>query len=185
MRNFSRTLTPERFDAKVAIHADGSYAYSYEGVLIFVPALLRAAQVAACARCEAQLATLAAQLLREGFRKAEYLGGGRYSVIFEGARAKGESLFFLSRETPVFSVTPQIDGAIAIEAFHSDTAGQRKFLESGAEISGTLSVTVNKGVEVLRHNAQHEPSVHGVFGEYNWRIKSSNADPRIIVHPAQ
>ncbi len=44
MRNFSRTLTPERFDAKVAIRADGSYAYSYEGVLIFVPALALAGQ---------------------------------------------------------------------------------------------------------------------------------------------
>jgi hypothetical protein len=39
MHNFSRTLTPEQFDAKVVIHADGSYAYSYDGVLIFVPAL--------------------------------------------------------------------------------------------------------------------------------------------------
>ena len=185
MRNFARTLTPERFDAKVVIHADGSYAYSYEGVLIFVPALVRAAQVAACARCEAQLATLAAQLLREGFRKAEYLGGGRYSVIFEGARPKGESLFFLSRETPVFSVMPQLGGGIAIGAFQSDTAGQRKFLEFGAEIDGTLSVMVNKGVEVLKHNAQHEPSMRGFFEEYNWRIKSPNANPCIIVQPAQ
>jgi hypothetical protein len=30
MHNFSRTLTPEQFVAKVAIHADGSYASSYD-----------------------------------------------------------------------------------------------------------------------------------------------------------
>jgi hypothetical protein len=34
MRNFYRTLTPEQFDATVTIHADGSYTYSYDGVLI-------------------------------------------------------------------------------------------------------------------------------------------------------
>jgi hypothetical protein len=106
MRNFSRTLTPERVDVKVAIHADGRYTYSYEGVLIFAPALLRAIQVTMCARCEAQLRKLAAQLFQEGFHKAEYLGGGRYSVFFEDVRQRGEPLFFLSREMPAFSITP-------------------------------------------------------------------------------
>ena len=40
MHNFFRTLAPERFDANVVIHADGSYSYSYQGILIFVPALI-------------------------------------------------------------------------------------------------------------------------------------------------
>ncbi len=42
MRNFFRTLAPEQFDAQVTVHADGSYAYTYDGVLIFVPALIQA-----------------------------------------------------------------------------------------------------------------------------------------------
>ena len=183
MRNFSRTLTPERFDAKVAIHADGRYTYSYQGVLIFAPALLRAIQVTICARCEAQLRKLAAQLLQEGFHKAEYLGGGRYSVLFEGVRQRGEPLFFLSREMPAFSITPQLDGAIAIGAFYSDTAAQRKFMASGAKIDGTLNVMVDEGVKVLRHNAQNEPSRRGLFKEYSWRIRSHDADPWIIIQP--
>jgi hypothetical protein len=185
MRNFSRTLTPEQFDATVAIHADGSYNFSYGGVLIFVPALVRTAQISLCARREAQLGKLAAQLLKERFRKAEYLGAGRYSVIFEGSRAKGEPLFFLSREAPVFSITPQFGDSIAIAAFHSDAAGRRKFTESGARIDGMLKVMIDKGVEVLRHNAQNEPATHDLFGEYSWRIKSPDADSCIIVQPAR
>ena len=42
MHDFFRTLAPEQFDAQVTVHADGSYTYSYEGVLIFVPALIQA-----------------------------------------------------------------------------------------------------------------------------------------------
>ena len=32
MRDFIRTLAPEQFDAKIEIHADGSYVYLYDGV---------------------------------------------------------------------------------------------------------------------------------------------------------
>ena len=185
MHNFSRTLTPEQFVAKVVIHADGSYTYSYDGDLIFVPALTQVAQAGFCARCERQLGKLAAQLRKEGFRKAEYRGGGRYAVVFEGAHAKGEALSFLSRETPVFSITAQLDGAIEIGAFHSDAAAQRRFTESGAKINGALTVTVDMGVKVLRHNAPTKESINGSFTGYKWQIKSPDADPFMIVRPAQ
>ena len=55
MRNFFRTLAPELFDAKVAIHTDGSYSFSYDGILIFVPALIQAGRGVIDARTEAQL----------------------------------------------------------------------------------------------------------------------------------
>ncbi len=109
------------------------------------------------------------------------MGGGRYSVFFEGVRQRGEPLFFLSREMPAFSITPRLDGAIAIGAFYSDTAAQRKFMASGAEIDGTLNVIVEEGVTVLRHNAPNEPLRHGLFEEYSWRIRSYDADPWIII----
>jgi len=55
MRNFFRTLAPEKFDAKIEIHADGSYSYSFDGVLVFVPALIQASRGELDARTEAQL----------------------------------------------------------------------------------------------------------------------------------
>jgi hypothetical protein len=56
MRNFFRTLAPEKFDAKVAVHGDGCYAYCYNGTLILDPALIRAFRVGLNARLDAQLA---------------------------------------------------------------------------------------------------------------------------------
>ena len=92
MRNFFRTLAPELFDAKVAIHTDGSYSFSYDGILIFVPALIQAGRGVIDARTEAQLKEAAGQLRQEGFRKADYLAGGlslseiRSEHICDGAR---------------------------------------------------------------------------------------------------
>ena len=89
-RNFFWTLAPERFDANVAIHANGSYDYSYDGILIFVPALIRAYRAGRLEpRIEERLQDAAAQLRQEGFRSADYLGRGRYAVILARARAKG------------------------------------------------------------------------------------------------
>ena len=80
MHNFFRTLAPELFDAKVEIHSDGSYAYSYDGILIFVPALIQAERGTLGARMETRLKEAAMQLRQEGFQRADYIGGGRYAV---------------------------------------------------------------------------------------------------------
>ena len=70
MHNFFRTLAPELFDAKVEIHSDGSYAYSYDGILIFVPALIQAERATLDAGTEARLKEAAVQLHKEGFQRA-------------------------------------------------------------------------------------------------------------------
>ena len=71
MRNFFRTLAPEKFDAKIEIHADGSYSYTFDGVLVFVPALIQASRGELGARTEARLRKAAEQLGREGFQNAK------------------------------------------------------------------------------------------------------------------
>ncbi len=183
MRNFFRTLAPEQFDAKVEIHADGSYTYSYDGVLIFVPALIQAERGCPDAHMEAQLDDATVQLRHEGFRKADYLGRGRYAVIMERSRAKGESSFFPSREMKVFSIRPQPDGAIAIGGSRPNATAPCQLTGTDAQIDGTLIVALHRGVAVLKHNAQSKLSADGLFAGYQWRIKSPDTDPFMIVRP--
>jgi hypothetical protein len=116
MRNFFRTLAPEKFDAKVAVHGDGCYAYCYNGTLIFVPALILAFRVGLNARLDAQLAKAVPQLGQEGFRNVFYLGQGRYSVVLERNCPRDAPSFFPSREMSVFSIKPQLDDLIVIAA---------------------------------------------------------------------
>ena len=185
MHNFFRTLAPEQFDANVAIHADGSYGYSYHGILIFVPALIQATRAALDSRTEAQLSEAAAQLCQEGFRKADYLGRGRYSVVLERSGARGQSSFFPSREMKLFSIRPRPDGAIAIGASHSDASAPCQLTGTDANIDGTLILTLDYGVNVLKHNAQSKPVAHGVVSAFQWRIRSPDADPFMVVQPAR
>jgi hypothetical protein len=185
MHNFFRTLAPEQFDANVSIHADGTYTYSYDGILIFVPALIQAARAGVDARMEAQLGEAASQLRHEGFRKADYLGRGRYSVFLERSRSKAESSFFPSRELKVFSIRPQLDGTIMISGSRPDATAPCQLLGTDARIDGTLIVMLDRGVNVLRHNAQSESSAPGRFSGYEWHIKSPDADPFMIVRPVK
>jgi hypothetical protein len=185
MRDFFRTLAPEKFDANIAIHADGSYSYSFDGVLIFVPALIQASRVGLDAQTEAQLKKAAEQLKSEGFQNAKYLGRGRYSAVLERTGANGKASFFPSREMKVFSIRPKSDGSIVVGAFRHDPTAPCQLAGTEAEIDGALVVTVDRGVEVLSHNAQAQSATGGVFSGYTWSIKSPDADPFIIVRPAR
>ncbi|MGZ9104070.1 MAG: hypothetical protein ACXW3Y_14545 [Rhodoplanes sp.] len=184
MRNFFRTLAPEQFDATVSIRADGSYTYSYDGILIFVPALIQDSRAGRLdAHMEAQLKEAASQLRQEGFRNAEYLGRGRYAVVLQRSHAKGESSFFPSREMKVFSIRPQPDGTILIGGSRPSATAPCQLVGTDAEIDGRLTVTLERGIDVLKHNAQSTLSTLDHFEGYHWRIKSPDADPVMIVQP--
>ena len=185
MHNFFRTLAPELFDAKIEIHADGTYAYSYDGILIFVPALIQAERGTLDAGTEAQLKEAAVQLRQEGFQRADYLGGGRYAVLLQRSRPKGEPSYFPSREMNVFSIRPRPDGAIAIGGSRPDASAPCQLTGTNAKIDGTLVVMLDRGVHVREHNAQSKRSIHDLFDGYRWRIKSPDADPFMIVQPVQ
>jgi hypothetical protein len=184
MRNFFRTLAPEKFDASITIHADGSYSYIFCGVLVFVPALIQASRVGLDAHADAQLRKAAEQLGREGFENAKYLGRGRYSAVLERNCAKGEASYFPSREMKVFSIRPRSDGSIVVGASRPDHSGPCRLAGADAEIDGKLSVTVDSGVEVLNHNAQASSSARGESA-YTWSIKSPDLEPVLVIRPAE
>ncbi len=182
MRSFFRTLAPEKFDARVTVHVDGSYAYSYDGTLIFVPALIRAFRVGLSARLNAQLARAVGQLSQEGFRDVAYLGQGRYSVMLERACSRGTPSFFPSREMSVFSIKPRSNGLIVVAASPYDPAAPYQLAGTDAEIDGTLIVVADTGVEVVQHNASHE-TVSNAINCFQWHIETPYDNPRIVLRP--
>ena len=166
------------------IHVDGSYAYSYNGVLIFVPALIQACRAGFLEpHLEAQLKVAAGQLHQEGFQHADYLGRGRYTVALEHAAAKGQPSYFPSREMTVFSIRPRLDGTIIIIGSRPDTTAPCQLTGTDAEIDGRLTVTLERGVNVVTHNAQSRVSITDPLSGYEWRIKSPDDDPFMIVQP--
>jgi len=186
MRNFFRTLAPEQFDATVSIRANGSYSYSYHGTLIFVPARIQPSHAGFLEPdMDVRLKDAAAQLRQEGFEKADYLGRGRYAVILQRSRVRGEPSYFPSREMSVFSIRPQPNGAIMIAGSRPDATAPCQLTGTKAEIDGRLIVTLERGIVVLNHNAENNFATINHLGEYHWRIKSPDVDPFMTVLPIQ
>src|ERR1035437_7581942 len=95
---------PENFDTRVTINKDGSYTFTYDGTLTYGLALAAAQKGALSAKDEAELQKEGEKLRRQpGFKKVDYLGKGRYKVLFEKAGKRGERFYFLSEELKFFA----------------------------------------------------------------------------------
>lgn len=181
MRNFFRTLAPEKFTANVGINADGSCTYSYDGTLIFVPALLQTCRIRLDPRTEARLKKAGEQLTREGFRDVVYLGQGRYSAVLERCVPKGQASFFPSPEMKLFSILPQANGCIEIGTFAPHPRAPCPLFGTDAEIDGTLNIRIDRRLEVLGHNSPIIPVGDELSCTYQWHVDSADANPLIIV----
>ena len=176
---------PENFDTKIAINKDGSYTFTYDGTLTFGMALAAAKQGTLSASDEAEFRKEGEKLrLETGFKKVDYQGKGRYKVLFEKAVSRGQPFYFLSQEMKFFAVLPQADRTIAVTAVRPSQDDIQQLNSINAKIEGILSVSVANGFQVVRHNAESEPTFFGFFGAYKWQIKSPSADPVIVVKPS-
>ena len=108
-------------------------------------------------------------------KKANYLGNGRYELVLESKRKKGEALNVLG----VLKVGTGKDGIITIASGELDKNGKKQLSEMGIKLDGTLEVTLPKNAEVLSHNATSTPSFFGLLGSYSWKI--GNIDQRPLM----
>lgn len=176
---------PEKFTASVSVNKDGSYAFTYDGILANGLALASEAQGKLSAKDELGLKNDAEKLRKEpGFKSVSYLGKGRYQVKVEIAKKAGERYAFVADgNAKLFSVQPQKDGTINISSFEIDKKALANLKQINAKVQGELKVTVASGVEVVKHNADSSPMLKGLFGSYSWHIKTVDAAPYIVVRP--
>jgi hypothetical protein len=176
---------PEKFTARVVINKDGSYSFTYDGILTFALALAAAKEGKLSPKDEAAFKKEEEKIRKEpGFKKVTYTGNGRYEVLVERERKQGEPTYFVSRETKIFSVVPKQDGTIEVSGLKLTEKDLAELRKIGAKVDGYLKVSVGKGVEVVKHNASSTPKFFGLFGDYEWHIKSPDVAPFIIVRPS-
>lgn len=169
---------PENFKVNVTVNKDGGYTFIYDGTLMYAPT------VAAANKGELSQEDEAAgeKELREesGIKKNEYLGKGRYKIYAEKRVSSGYDYDFMD----IFSINSHQDGTIEITVTKLDDTTRNQLKSIGAKISGNLTVSLKKGVKVIRHNAQYKPMLFGLFGSYKWESESFNDAPLIVVQPA-
>ena len=177
----SGCFIPEKFDARIDIHKDGSYSLTYDGILTFVPAILASSEgKALTAQDETELKRICSEISKDSsIKKSEYLGNGRYKVTFLHQEKAGQAYYFVSRE--LFSILPQADGRIVMRSFRPGAKDLAQLKAAGAKIDGTLRISVDSGVKVLQQNADSTPWLNGLWGAYSWSIKSPGADPVMVV----
>lgn len=175
---------PEQFDAKVVFNKDGSYTFSYDGTLAFPLALAAEMQGGWSAKEEAGFRQETTKFFRDPiFKRVDYLGKGRFKVSVEKHGKRGEPYYFLSKEDKIFSVQTKQDGTVSVSAISTDKKSIQELTKIGAKVEGTLTVSVASGSTVLNSNAQGQPSVFGLFGDYKWKIKSPSEKPFIDIQP--
>lgn len=176
---------PEKFSARVLINEDGSYSFAYDGILTLGLALEAAKDGKLSPKDEAAFKTVGEQLQRDpGFKKVAYAGNGRYEVLVEQNHKAGESMRFVSKEAAIFSVVPKKDGTVEVSGFKLSEKDMKELRRIGAKVDGYLRVSVAKGAEVVKHNADSSPKLFGLFGDYEWHIKSPDAVPFIVIRPS-
>lgn len=177
---------PEKFTARVVVNKDGGHSFKYDGTLTLAIALAAAKEGKLSPKDEAGFKKEEEKIRKDpGFKKVNYVGSGRYEVLYEQDRKAGEATYFLSKKDAIFSVVPKQDGTIEISGFKVTEKNLAEFNKIGAKVDGYLKVSLGKGMEVVKHNAQSTPKLFGLYGDYEWNIKSPDATPFIVVRPTK
>jgi len=177
--SLSACFLPEDFDASITVRHDGSYTFKYEGNLVHALALSSIKEGKFAKKDEAELKQYAKEMVNQpGFKKVNYIGNARYKVLVDQSGKAGEDYYFTAKDMSIFSILTQTDTTMAIKALKLNANDLKMLKDLDFDIVGTLTVSVEKGVKVLEHNADKVSA-----GIYQWRIKNPEEAPRIIVKP--
>lgn len=179
----SACFFPEKFESTVEVREDGTFNFSYDGILTFI--VWRAEKIyKGKSPTDKDIKEFENEFKqKDGFKEVEYLGNAQFKVAYEKEGTINEPFYFLSKDVELFSIVPQDNGVIEVQGLKlkantSDVAELEK-LGLGS-IDGSL--TIKTDGEVIEHNASSSPSLFGLIGGYNWKIESiTDSQPKIII----
>jgi hypothetical protein len=175
-------LFPEEFKASVDINKNGSFSFTYDGILTFVVG--RAAEVQGgklSPKMERDLKKLQQELAKDkAFKKVEYLGHSKFHVLFKKEGSLDKPFYITDKDTKIFSIIPGPGGLIEVKGMKLSKKDIRQLEALDLQIDGEL--TVKTDAEVIEQNAGSTPGLFGLWGGYHWKITSINVpQPRILI----
>lgn len=171
----SGCLVPERFQAQVAIHEDGSYTYRYDGTASHLLAAMQLKKSGSLdAKDEANLKAEAFKTAKApGVKKVTYLGGGRYELATEQEIKPGQT----GRQAilNLVNVRKEKDGSFTMASPPIKEKDLTELKSLGLKIDGSLEVKLPSNAKVLEHNADSAPGL--LSKAYSWKIGSADVRP--------
>ncbi|MDD5062507.1 MAG: hypothetical protein PHN44_09555 [Candidatus Marinimicrobia bacterium] len=180
----SSCFIPENFTTKVQVRKNGDFIFIYNGNLAFAPALSAIKEGSISKKDEKSLKDWVTELKKDpDFKAVRYIGDGRYKVTVEHTGKAGEKYHFISKDMKIFSIESQPDRTLKISAFELTEKDLSQLQAIDAKVSGNLNVSVEKGVQIVKHNADIQPKTFNPYGDYQWVIKKPGQAPLIILKP--
>ena len=163
---------PETFRASLAVNKARQYSFSYDGTIVYGPALGQIKERGSLTPSEEQTMRQGAAELRKqpGITSAEYVGNGRFKIQYRdaGAVQAGQKLFL-----NLIRFSNEVGGGIRIQGAEINPQFRKDMRALGLGLDGTIRLTSE--VPVVEQNAASTPWFGGLFGAYTWHV---NADQK-------
>lgn len=168
---------PEEFTATLELNADHTYHFTYDGVLAFG---LAAAEVHRTGRLDPQtendLKRAERDLLKEpGFKRADYLGNGRYRVRYESTGGINRRIELFSPQLKILTLEPSGEGVL-VRGMDLSADDKRKAREIGLRLDGEIRIV--SALESIRHNAETAPALG--LGSHQWHLTFDSEAPPVF-----
>ena len=179
----SSCFWPEEFQSEVDIRKDGTFNFTYDGILTFVLGKFEEVETGGLSPETNQAMEELENDLRkeEEFKKVEYLGHSKFKVYYEKEGTLEAPFYFFDEEVNFFSITQKEQGLIEVQGARISEKDIRQLEPLGLKIDGKLTVKTNG--KVVEQNANSTPSLFGLIGGYDWKITSMHdPQPRILIN---
>lgn len=171
----SSCFVPEKFTAKVEINNDGSYSFTYDGILTHALAKAALMQGPLSKKDKSEMKEIENEFNIElEFKKANYIGKGQFEVLYEKTGKAGESFYFFDEQFCFFSIVYTKSDTIEVSGFQLDKESLANMEQFNLKIDDEFEILTN--ANVVKHNSKMKVKKIKDKYCYKWRVKS-NLEP--------
>jgi len=165
-------LFPEEFEAKIDIKKNGQYSLTYDGILTHVLAkMAEVEQGKLTAKDEMEIKKVEKKFLEDShFKKVQYIGHGQFKVLYKRQGMLISPIHFLDSEIKIVSIIPTKDNKVEIKAMKLTKKDLAELTKLKMKMDGVVKVSTD--AKVVKCNAKSAPKLFGMFGSYEWQIRS-------------
>ncbi len=173
---------PDNYEIDVFVHKDGSYDFSYQGELNYVPVLEAVIEGSFDENEQEELQEIIQGLKDdEDFTSVKDLGKGKIKVEVKRKLDVGEDYYFIDKDLKYYAFDHNDEGELSIEGFEVDDEGRKALKNLGSKLKGSLIVQVPKNIKVKSHNADKKKKIDKKLIAYTWKLDLNSEKPEMVI----
>ncbi|MEA3392173.1 MAG: hypothetical protein U9Q91_04270 [Candidatus Marinimicrobia bacterium] len=172
----------DNYELDVVVHKDGSYDFSYDGELNYVPALEAVIEGTFTEKIAGELKEIIEEMKEsDEYESVKDLGKGKIKVQIEKSLDDGSDYYFLDKDFKFYSFVNNDEGEFTIAGFEVDEDGKKGLKNLNLKLKGKLTVQVEKGLKVKSHNADKKKKIDKKTMVYSWDLDLNSEKPEMLI----